>query len=59
MFTEPSDEDIRNACMCYTHDFGLLSESDQAYLCGRAKAWLYAWEKVLKDKQTAIDKIYG
>jgi len=42
---EPHQEDVRNACYYFRHDFGLLSPETQEEIRYTAKQWLYAWSK--------------
>jgi len=45
---EPTDEEVRQACMNYRHDFGLVSEEARQKLCFEAREWLRAWIKVVE-----------
>jgi hypothetical protein len=45
---EPTNEEVRNACMNYRHDFGLLSEVESDKMMFEAKEWLRAWMKVVE-----------
>ena len=43
--TEPTDEQIASACLSFRHDYGLLTEVEQACLECSAVEWLRAWRK--------------
>lgn len=43
----PTDEQVRSACLSYRHDFGLLSPKEQASVEFQAREWLHAWGKVV------------
>lgn len=41
----PTDEQVRSACMWYRHDMGLLTVSEAAAVKTEARLWLRAWQK--------------
>lgn len=45
MAFEPTDAQVRSACLSYRHDFGLLSVAEAAALKIEAREWLRAWLK--------------
>ena len=44
---DPSGMDVRNACMSYRHDFGLLPDAEKKELEFDAREWLRAWGHTL------------
>jgi len=44
----PTEEDISNACLSYSHDYGVMSLKEQERVRFEAKEWLEAWQKTFK-----------
>ena len=47
---QPTDAQVRSACLSYRHDFGLLTVAEAAIVKSEAREWLRAWQKELKSQ---------
>jgi hypothetical protein len=45
MTWEPTEAQVRSACLSYRHDFGLLTVAEAAIVKSEAREWLRAWQK--------------
>jgi len=45
LYGEPSPIQLRNACLYYRHDYGLMGPIAQEKLRSSALGWLRAWRK--------------
>ena len=50
------DNDERNACLSFRHDFGLLSAADKSFMLTDAIEWLRAWVKTGKVQVVGVPK---
>lgn len=42
---EPTQAQVRSACLSFRHDFGLMTIAEAAILKSQARDWLQAWQK--------------
>jgi len=42
---QPTEAQVRSACLSYRHDFGLLTVAEAAVVKSEAREWLRAWQK--------------
>lgn len=45
---DPTEEQLRSACLSYSHNFGLLDHNEQIVEMWRAKEWLRVWQKEIR-----------
>lgn len=45
--SDPTPEQIFNACLNFRHDYGLLNDADAGVVKWNALEWLKAWKKAL------------
>lgn len=43
--SEPTDAQVRSACLSYRHDYGLLPPETRTRVQFEAREWLHAWLK--------------
>lgn len=46
-FEKPTEAELHDVCLSYSHDYGLLPAEKQAEMRFAASEWLHAWRKTL------------